>query len=211
MSPRHRPALLIGLTGPIGCGKTTVAGWLAARGAVVVDADRLAREVLEPGEPALAALVGAFGAGILGPGGRLDRAALAARVFADPDERRRLEAITSPAVRPRIDEALVAASTSGAPVVVLEAIRLVEAGYADRCDEVWLVDCDADAQLARLLGRGMDPDDAAARIEAQRGLVERVRPFATRVVDTSGRPEEVEAAIAETLARALAAHRPTSR
>lgn len=203
----HR-ALRIGLTGPIGCGKSTVAGWLAARGAAIVDADDLARAVLEPGEPALAAVVEAFGAGVLRTDGRLDRAALAARVFADPAERRRLEAITSPAVRPRLDAALAAAEASGAPVVALEAIRLVEAGLTEWCDEVWLVACRPDEQRARLLARGMAPGDADARIAAQAGLSERVAPSATRVVDTSGPLESAEAAVAALLAEALATYRP---
>lgn len=207
---RRRP-LLIGLTGPIGCGKSTLARWLAARGAVVVDADLLARSVVRPGEPAHAAVVEAFGSGVLDGDGQLDRAVLAARVFAHPDERRRLEAITSPAIRPRIDDALAEAAASGAEVVALEAIRLVEAGYATRCDEVWLVTCDPGVQRSRLIGRGMDAGDADARIAAQAGIEDRVAPLAARVVDTSGPIEAVEAAVAELLEAALERHRRRRR
>jgi len=193
----------IGLTGPIGCGKSTVAGWLAARGAVVVDADRLAREVVEPGQPALARIVEAFGPEVLAPDGSLDRAALGRRVFDDPAELRRLEAITHPAVRPRIHEAIAAATRAGAPIVVLEAIRLVDGGYADACDEVWLVVCDPAAQLERLVARGSSAAEAAQRIAAQAGLVERARPAATRILDTSGSRDEAEARVEAALRAAL--------
>ena len=203
MSGATGRTLRIGLTGPIGCGKSTVAGWLAIRGAAVVDADRIARAVLEPGEATLARVVAAFGPAILDPAGRLDRAALASRVFADPVERRRLEAITSPAIRPRIDAAIAAAEADGAGIVVLEAIRLVEAGYAAEVDEVWLVTCDAEAQWARLAARGLPPADASARIAAQAGLMEAVGPIASRVIDTSGDPITTEASVAAALAAAL--------
>jgi len=216
-------ALRIGLTGPIGCGKSTVAGWLATRGAAIVDADQIAREIVEPGEPALAAIVAAFGPDVLAADGRLDRGALGRIVFGDDAALRRLEAITSPAVRPRIDAALAAAestalaaaeSTAGAPgppVVVLEAIRLVEAGYASRCDEVWLVVCRPEEQRQRLIARGMVPGDADVRIAAQSGLEERVTPLATRVVDTSGSAEATETIVDRLLAEALERHGARAR
>lgn len=199
--------LLIGLTGPIGCGKSTLAGWLAARGAVIIDADRLAREAVEPGEPALARIVEAFGSEVIAADGSLDREALGRRVFGDPAELRRLEAITHPAVRPRIARAIDAASEAGAVIIVLEAIRLVEGGYADTCDEVWLVLCDPDAQRERLLARGSTPADAEQRIAAQAGLVERARRVATRIIDTTGSPAESEARLEAALAAALASSR----
>lgn len=197
--------LRIGLTGPIGCGKSTVAAWLAKRGAAIVDADRLARAVTEPGEPALEAVVARFGAGILAADGSLDRAALARIVFADPASLAALEAIVHPAVRPRIVAAVAAAEASGAPVVVVEAIRLVEGGYAGECDEVWLVTCAAEEQRARLLARGMGAEDADRRIAAQGDLGARLRPAATRVVETSGAPAEAEERVAAALAAALEA------
>ena len=183
---RARP-LRIGLTGPIGCGKTTVADWLGERrGVVVIDADRIAREVLERGEPALDAVVDRFGAGLLRADGELDRAALGRIVFADPAALRDLEGIVHPAVRPRILAAIAAAEDDGAAAVVVEAIKLVEGGLAELCDEVWLVACDPTVQRDRLIGRGSPEADADQRIAAQEGFAERVRPAASRVIDTSG-------------------------
>ncbi len=202
----HRP-VLIGLTGPIGCGKSTIAARLGAAGARVIDADRLARAVTEPGEPALAAIVERFGPEILGPDGALDRGALGRRVFADPAELRALEAITHPAIRPRLLEAIETARAAAPPAVVVEAIRLVEGGYADLFDEVWLVVCDPAAQRARLAGRGVEPAEIERRIASQAGLLERVRPIASRTIDTSGSLASVLASVDQALAEALAGPR----
>jgi dephospho-CoA kinase len=186
MTAPHRRSLRIGLTGPIGCGKSTVAGWLAEDGAVVVDADEVARDVTAPGEPALDAIAERFGAAIVRSDGSLDRPALARIVFADEDRLRELESIVHPAVRPRLVAEVEAAENGGAPIVVIEAIRLVESGLAALCDEVWLVACEPDEQRDRLAGRGDEPADAERRIKAQDRLVDRLRPYATRVIDTSG-------------------------
>jgi dephospho-CoA kinase len=200
-----RRTVRIGLTGPIGCGKSTVAGWLAEQGIALVDADVVARDVTQRGEPALAAVVERFGAAVLLPDGSLDRQRLATIVFADAGSLAGLEAIVHPAVRPRILAAIRAAEARGAPAIAVEAIRLVESGLATLCDEVWLVACDPAEQLSRVMGRGMDEADAARRIDAQEGIVERLRPHATRVIDTSGAVAEtrarVEAALREALAR----------
>ena len=196
--------MLIGLTGPIGCGKSTVAGWLAERGAMIIDADVIAREVVEPGEPALAAIVGAFGAGVRRADGSLDRAALAGIVFADVDARRRLEGIVRPAVRPRIEARIAAARAAGAPIVVLEAIGLVEGGYAPACDEVWLVTCQPDVQRERLLARGLTTQDAERRIGAQQAALLGMRLAAARVLDTSGSLAEARARVHAALDEALA-------
>jgi dephospho-CoA kinase len=193
----------IGITGPIGCGKSTVAGWLAARGAFVVDADAVARAVVEPGEPALARVVERFGDAVRAPDGTLDRAALARIVFADPVALGDLEAIVHPAVRPRVLAAIEAAETVGAPAVVIEAIKLVESGLAALCDETWLVTCSPDEQRARLAGRGVDPEDAARRIAAQGDMATLLAPVVTRTLDTSGDLVTAEERAADAYAAAL--------
>ena len=182
----NRRGIRIGLTGPIGCGKSTVAGWLAKLGAEVIDADEVAREVTAPGSQAAEAIAAEFGADLLGADGSLDRAALGRIVFADPAALARLEAIVHPAVRPVILERMEFAASAGAPAVVVEAIKLVEGGLATLCDEVWVVTCDAGEQLSRLISRGTAAADAQSRISAQAGLAERLAPAATRIIDTTG-------------------------
>jgi dephospho-CoA kinase len=179
--------LRIGITGPIGCGKSTVARWLGERAGVrVIDADHEARLVLAPETPEVEAVYARFGSTLRRPNGELDRAALGRIVFTDANALRDLEAIVHPAVRPRIIAAIAAADGAGARAVVIEAIKLVEGGLAELCDEVWLVDCAPAVQLERLVGRGDPPGDASARISAQGDIVERLRARATRVIDTSG-------------------------
>lgn len=197
--------LRIGLTGPIGCGKSTVAARLVTHGAIALDADLLARDVTQPGEPAVAAIAERFGSDLVDADGRLDRAALGRIVFADPAALADLEAIVHPAVRPRILAALESTDQSSAPAVVLEAIRLVDGGYLDLVDEVWLVDCRPAIQRERVIDRGADPDDADRRIAAQAGLVARSRAAATRIVDTDGTLEDTERRVDEAFAAALAA------
>jgi dephospho-CoA kinase len=200
------PAIRIGLTGPIGCGKSTVARWLGERpGVVVIDADRVAREVLDPGEPGLDAVVARFGRDLLKPDGDLDRARLGRLVFSDPVALRDLEAIVHPAVRPRILAEIATADRAGAAAVIVEAIKLVEGGLAAYCDEVWLATCDSASQRARLIGRGASPTDAAQRIAAQGDLPGRIGSMATRVIDLSGDRADArrlaEAALDEALRR----------
>ena len=189
----------IGITGPIGCGKSTVAGWLADLGAVVIDADVAARQVTEPGTRALDAIAATFGPDLVRPDGTLDRAALGRIVFADPEALATLEAIVHPAVRPLILAEMEAAEHAGAPAIVVEAIKLVEGGLASLCDEVWLVTCSSGTQLervtARAAARGASSADARARIEAQAGLADRLESFATRVIDTSATLEATRAAV----------------
>ncbi len=205
-------ALRIGLTGPIGCGKSTVAGWLVELGGTVVDADRLAHEVTAPGTATLAPIRERFGGGVFRDDGSLDRAALARVVFDDPAALRDLEAIVHPAVRARVDAELAAADAAGAPFVVLEAIKLVEGGLAARCHEVWLIECDPATQRSRLRGRGVQPDDAERRIAAQGAdLVERLAPRATRRISTEGTADEARARVAEALETALSGGRRKAR
>lgn len=194
--------LTIGLTGPIGCGKSTVAGWLAGRRAVVIDADEVARAVSAPGEPGHDAVLEVFGDAVRVRDGSLDRAALARIVFRDPDALRRLESILHPLVRTRILAAIETARADDAPAVVVEAIKLVEGGLAALCDEVWLVTCAPTAQRERVIDRGLEPADADRRIAAQAGLVERARPVATRVIDTSGPLDDARARVAAAWAAA---------
>lgn len=181
----------IGITGPIGCGKSTVAGWLHELGAVVIDADAAARDVVRRGEPAGEAVLESFGESVRAADGSLDRAALATIVFGDPAQLARLEAIVHPAVRPLILEAIAAAERAAQPAVVIEAIKLVEGGLASLCDEVWLVTCDPDEQRDRLAARGAPKAEAEARIASQGPIRERLEPFATTVVDTGGALTEV--------------------
>jgi dephospho-CoA kinase len=198
--------LRIGLTGPIGCGKSTVSGWLAEHGAAVIDADIVARTVSAPGTPAHATILATFGDAVRGADGNLDRGALARIVFADEVALRRLESIVHPAVRPVLMAAVETAEREGAPIVAIEAIRLVEGGLAELCDETWLIVCDEDSQRDRIAGRGANPRDADQRINAQRGLVERLRPAATRVIDTTADPEQARSHVVEALDAAIAAH-----
>jgi dephospho-CoA kinase len=180
--------LRIGLTGGIGSGKSTVSGLLAERGAVVVDADRIAREVVEPGSPGLAAVVEAFGPQVLTPDGALDRPALAAVVFADPEARARLDGIVHPLVRHRTAE-LVAAAPADA-VVVNDVPLLVETGQAASYDFVLVVEADPETRVARLVQRGLTAEDARARIAAQ-ATDEQRRAVADVVLDNSGTPEQL--------------------
>jgi dephospho-CoA kinase len=204
---RDAPPLRIGLTGPIGCGKSTIARWLADAGGTAIDADAVARDVTARGEPAVAAIGDRFGAGVIAADGSLDRSALAAIVFADPVALRDLEAIVHPTVRLRILDAFAAAEASGAPFVVVEAIRLVEGGLAAACDEVWLVTCTSRAQRARMVERGLSAAEIDRRIAAQSGLAERAGLVATRVLDASGSREETAAVVAAAL-RDARARRP---
>ena len=197
--------LIIGLTGPIGCGKSTVATMLAELGGTVIDADALAREVTEPGRPALGDIRERFGDGVFQASGALDRAALGAIVFADPAALRDLEAIVHPGVRTLLEERLARAERAGDPFVVVEAIKLVEGGLAARCDEVWLVECGPAVQRKRLEGRGMEAADIELRLSAQgTDLAERLGAHATRRIDTSGTIENTRERVEDALAGVLA-------
>jgi dephospho-CoA kinase len=158
--------MFVGLTGGIGAGKSGVAARLAERGAIVVDADRLAREVVEPGTDGLAEVVAEFGPDVLDADGALDRPALGRIVFGDADRRRRLESIIHPRVRARSGEIL--ASAPDGAVVVNDVPLLVEAGLAAGYELVIVVLADIDIRLERLTSvRGMPGDEARARIAAQ--------------------------------------------
>lgn len=179
--------LTLGLSGGIGAGKSTVSRALADRGAVVVDADLIAREVVEPGTPGLAAVAARFGAGILTAEGRLDRAAMARRVFGDPAARQALNAVVHPLVRARSAELQAAAPRDA--VVVHDVPLLVENGMGASFPLVVVVHADEQVRLERLVqARGMHPDDALARMRAQ--ATDGARRAAADVwLDNSGGPE----------------------
>jgi len=175
--------LVIGLTGNIATGKSTVAGMLRLLGAEVVDADQLARQAVQPGRPALAQVVQAFGQGVLLPNGELDRPKLARLAFGNQDSLRRLEAIIHPFVRAAIQQALDAQPEGS--VLVLEVIKLFEGGWDRRCDQVWVTYCVPEAQIARLVrARGLSIEEARLRVEAQPPQTEKIAR-ADVLLDTS--------------------------
>ena len=177
---------MIGLTGGIASGKSTAARTLAELGARIVDADQVARDVVAPGQPALAEIVRTFGEEMLQPDGTLERKRLGAVIFADADKRRALNAITHPRIAAETQARLAALRAESVPVAVYEAALLVENGVHKGLDGLLVVVCDEATQLARLMGRdGYVEADARARIAAQAPMAEKVAA-ATWVVDTSG-------------------------
>jgi dephospho-CoA kinase len=186
--------LLVGLTGGIGSGKSTVARLLERRGAVVFDADALAREAVEPGTPGHDAVVERFGANVLAPGGELDREALASIVFADPAARRDLEAIVHPEVRRLFAEGCEVYRDTDR-VVVFSAPLLVETGMHTAFEVLVLVSTPVEAQIERLLrDRAMSEEQVRARIAAQAPLDEKAA-VADVIVDNEGNLEDLEAQV----------------
>ena len=156
---------LIGLTGNIATGKSAVLRMLKRLGAKVIDADALVHQLMAKGTPVWQAILGEFGEVILGPEGEIDRGKLGAIVFADAEVLKRLEAIVHPAVTARVDE-LIRQATE--PVVVVEAIKLIEAGWHCTCDALWVVTCPKEQQVERLMRmRKLSREEALLRIEAQ--------------------------------------------
>ena len=196
----------IGLTGGIGSGKSTVATMLVECGAVLIDADAISRQLMEPGQTVLAETVRAFGEGILTPTGELDRAALASLVFADESARARLNAIVHPAVRAesaRQREAAVQKLGEGA-VIVEDIPLLAETGQAADFEAVIVVEAQHEERLRRLVEvRGMSEADARARIAAQASDEQR-RAIATWVIDNSGSLERTAAQVREVFTKITA-------
>lgn len=185
----------VGLTGGIGSGKSAVSARLGERGARVVDADLLAREVVEPGTPGLAEVVAAFGDGVLTPDGSLDRPALGRVVFGDDDARLRLNAILHPRIRAATAAAVARAESDGARVVVHDVPLLVEVGLADGYDEVVVVMASEASRLDRLVRlRGMDEAEARSRMAAQATDDQR-RAAATVLLDNDGTLEQLHAQV----------------
>lgn len=187
---------IIGLTGGIACGKSTVSRALRALGAAIIDADALAHELSQPNAPIFNAYVERFGREIVTADGTLDRAAIAARVFADPAVRAEVDAIAHPLIRTAAEERLRAARAQNKMAAVLDVPLLFEAGWDALADEVWVVALPAEEQLARLLARdkSMSEGEARARISAQMPLAEKCAR-ADIVIDNSGTVKETRECI----------------
>ncbi|HEY8417012.1 MAG TPA: dephospho-CoA kinase [Limnochordales bacterium] len=192
---KGRRGIVIGLTGGIASGKSTVAAMFAELGAAVVSADEIAREVVEPGEPALEEIRTVFGPEVLLPDGRLDRRRLGAIVFADPERRRRLEAILHPRIRARMRERIEAAAGAGRPVVAEIPLLFESPPSRALVDVTVVVYVDREQQLARLVARdGLSPAEAEARLAAQLPLEEKAR-LADYVIDNRGGLEHTRAQV----------------
>jgi dephospho-CoA kinase len=177
------PDLILGLTGNIATGKSTVSGMLADLGATIIDSDLVYRELVGPRQPLLAQLTERFGPDIISADGSLDRPALGRIVFSDPAALADLDRITHPAVIAEVDRR-VAAIPSG--VVVLDAVKLIESGHADHCDLVWVVVTSTDEQVTRLMKRNtLSAEEARRRVAAQPPLAEKLAR-ADLVIDNSG-------------------------
>lgn len=200
MSKRYASAVhVFGLTGGIASGKSTVAALFRTWGVPVVDADAVAREVVQKGAPALRELTEAFGDDVLGPDGELDRKALAKKAFASPDGRRRLGAITHPRIAARSQERFAELAESGAPLVAYDAALLVENGLQDVFRPLVVVAAPLELQLARAILRDNEPEaDVKARLAAQMPLEKKVA-VADFVIDNGGTKEALAARTAEVL------------
>lgn len=195
---------VFGLTGNIACGKSLVEGLISTSGVPVIDADQVAREVVEPGQPALAE-IGAAWPTVIGPDGRIDRAALGAIVFADPGARTRLEGMTHPRIFARMAERIADLATNGHELVVVSAPLMIESGSYRSYAGLAVVTCPEDVQLARLMARDrFDESAARARMTSQMPQEDKAA-LADFVIDNSGTIKETAGQVDEWL-RAI---RPT--
>lgn len=186
---------IIGLTGGIASGKSTVAATLGRLGAKVIDADMLAREAVVPGSPALAAIAETFGKGVIGIDGTLDRKKLGELIFGDPDARRLLERITHPEIARLAEAKLAVLRDAGERVVFYMAPLLIEAGARSRVDEVWVVYVDRETQTARLMAReGLTREEAERRIDSQMPMEEKAT-HGRFVIDNRHGLEETDAQV----------------
>jgi dephospho-CoA kinase len=192
--------LLVGLTGGIGVGKSTVAAMFAARGAAVVDADRISRRLQEPGEPCYRAIVGAFGEEVLDAAGRIDRKRLGEFVFSDPARRRQLEAIMHPAIWAACEDEIRAAAESGTTVCLVEAALILETGARDRFDSIVVVTAPPAVQVERVArARGLTMAEVRQRLAAQWSTEDKAR-LADFVIDNGGDLAATQAQVARVYA-----------
>ena len=206
--PNHNKSLLLlGLTGNIACGKSSVIAMLRELGADVIDADAVTHMLQQPGQPVYERIVAAFGQSILQADMTLNRRALGAIVFNNAEELRRLEQIVHPAVRNYIMAWLDACAARAAQrphaphIAVIDAIKLLESGWKPLCDQVWVVACHKQQQLQRLITtRGMSTEEALQRIEAQAPQSEKIAQ-ADVVIDNSGSLEETQAQVEQAYRR----------
>ncbi len=193
--------LHVGLTGGIACGKSTVAAMMRELGCRVLDADALARRLIEPGQPAYDEVLKEFGSQVRAADGRIDRAKLAAIVFANPARLERLNRIVHPRVVDALDRELAElARTEPGAVVVVEAALLIEASYHERLDRLVVAWCEPEQQVERLLARGMAREEALRRIGAQMQLDQK-RRMADDEIDCSGSLEETRRQVIAVVAR----------
>jgi len=201
LAKAESPPFRVALTGGIASGKSTVADLFAALGVPVIDTDVIAREVVEPGQPALAQVAGAFGADVLDAEGRLDRKRMRERIFADPGARRRLEAILHPAIRAEMERQSQAA---GGPYQVLVIPLLAEGGRRDHVDRVLLVDVPEELQIQRVMWRdGVSHQQAQASLDAQATRAQRLE-MADDVLRNTGRVDDLREQVAKLHQRYLA-------
>jgi dephospho-CoA kinase len=192
-TPKRTDVFIIGLTGNLATGKTLVDDMLAARGSLVLDADTIAHEVERRGHPAFDAIISYFGREVVGADGELDRSMLGRRIFANDGDMAALVNVVHPAVR----EELVRRIRDAVPdsVVVLDAVKLLDGGAVNVCDDIWVVTCPEQLQIDRLVSRdGLSPVEAAQRVRSQGPQADKLRR-ATVVIDNSGTVEGVQKAV----------------
>ena len=193
--------LSVGMTGGIGCGRTSVAAMLADRGCHVIDADQVGHELIAPGQPGWEPIVAEFGRGILGADGRIDRQELGGIVFGDPDKLAKLNSILHPRIEAecqRRQDALAAEIPEG--IVVTDAALMIEARIYERYDRLVVVTCELETRLERLAARGVPRDEALRRIGAQMPVDEKAA-LADHVIDNSGTRDETDAQVVEVYRR----------
>ena len=188
---------VVGLTGGIATGKSSVARFLMEKGAVVIDADELSRVAVRPGSPALNKIVAEFGAGMLLPDGNLDRKRMRSAIFGNDEKRHLLEQIIHPEIKRLAEEGIAAAAADGQRIVFFVAPILIEAGITDRVDEIWVVTARPEIQLQRVMERdGISSSEARKIIDSQMPLAEKER-YGRVVIDNSGTPEQTRRLVDE--------------